>query len=146
MKLFIPFILTLFCASVAYGGNCPLNVPITSSNLKCGDQVYHMFNKSMTAFNKCTDGKNGAELTLTDIICTFDNMDLIDGTSSDKAALVEKFKRAFYQHYKALSKATGVCYKALKNEATPEDTVDCALQAYEKVCGHKTCDWFNTVD
>ncbi|CAG7715715.1 unnamed protein product [Allacma fusca] len=143
MKIIISAALALFCASVVYGEASP---PITESNLKCGDQVYHRCRRAINVFNACTEGKDRNNLSYSDIICQYHKLDLIKNGEFDVDKAKEILKRDFTQHHEALSKELCECFKARKGGATPETTQACILNAYEKVCGHKTLDWFNTVD
>ncbi|CAG7719347.1 unnamed protein product [Allacma fusca] len=66
MNMFIYIAAILFTVSIAQGDRCRFNLPVTASNIKCEDQVYHRTPSAIAAVNACGEGKNGSEITITD--------------------------------------------------------------------------------
>ncbi|CAG7822340.1 unnamed protein product [Allacma fusca] len=149
MKMFIYIAAILFTVSIAEGDRCRFNLPVTSSNIKCENQVYHRTPSAIAAVNACGEGKNGSEITIADTDCIFERLGYIYDGKLQPHILLAVNKINFPHHYEALTKGTTACAAANTKETDDVDPfkhVECRLRVFKEVCKHETCDWMNTFD
>ncbi|CAG7715723.1 unnamed protein product [Allacma fusca] len=145
MRILVLTALVVYSITITQAEVCRLKIPVTSSNLKCGDQIYHRDDTAIKAINECGAGKDGVEICLPLIKCVFEKIGMSKNSVLLKDKVAEASQKAFPHHHEAITKGLIACSDAYRAE-DPHKTRNCLLKMYEDVCGHKTCDWFNTLD
>ncbi|CAG7718317.1 unnamed protein product [Allacma fusca] len=149
MKIFIYTAAVLFCTTISQGDRCKINVPVTSSTLKCEDKVYHRDHYALDAVNSCGEGKNGTEVTIQHLDCIFEKIGYIVNGFLIPAKLLRGNTRNFPDHYMELTNGTKQCElenSKTSDEKNPYKHVECRMNVFKTVCKHETCDWINTLD
>ncbi|CAG7833028.1 unnamed protein product [Allacma fusca] len=112
-------------------------------------QWFYFVSRSLKDINVYSMFLNGTEITDQDVRCILEKLKYIKGGKVAPNVIIDSIQEIFPGHWGTLTSSVFQCAQESLKKSDQTDKfkhVNCRMNAYKDVCGHKTCDWINSFD